>query len=92
MKGLTESVKLALADIYANAGKWPANLGGKTSILGAKDKCVGLPTATDSWRMQKFTVDQYNTLFAKLVDGSVVVSNDTKAEPAVEICVVDYQT
>jgi hypothetical protein len=27
---------------------------------------VGLPTATDSWKLKTFTVADYNTLFAKL--------------------------
>lgn len=92
MKDLTASVKLALGKLYANAGKWPADLSGKTDVLGAKDNCVGLPTASGSWRLEKFTIDQYNTLFAKLVDGSVVVSNDSVNQPVVEICTVDYQS
>ena len=92
MKGLTESVKLALADLYANSGKWPAAQAGKTAILGAKENCVGLPTAADSWRLTTFTVEQYNELFKKLQDGTIVVSNAIDMEPAVEYCAVDYQS
>ena len=55
------------------AGEW-ATVGGGCTTLGAADDAVGLPTAT--WSMEKFTVEQYNTLFASLKDGSVVVDRD----------------
>lgn len=91
LKELTESVKLSLTALYANKGKWDANYAGKTATLGAAEKCVGLPTAADSWRLTKFTVADYNAVFATLADGSVQVSNDIKTAPAVTICKVDYQ-
>lgn len=91
MKKLTESVELALTSLYANKGTWDAAHAGQTAVLGAKDNCVGLPTATDSWRLSKFSVDQYNTLFAKLADGSITVSNDIENAPAVTVVTVDYQ-
>ena len=71
MKGLQESVMVACETFYA--GEW-ATVGGGCTTLGAKDDAVGLPTAT--WSMEKFTVEQYNTLFASLKDGSVVVDRD----------------
>lgn len=92
MKELTKSVDLSLTAIYANKGTWPADYAGKTAVLGAAQECVGLPTATTSWRFTKFTLDQYKAIFAKLVDGSVVVSNDTANAPAVKIVKVDYQS
>ena len=92
MKELTKSVDLSLTAIYANKGTWPADYAGKTAVLGAAQECVGLPTATTSWRFTKFTLDQYKAIFAKLVDGSVVVSNDTANAPAAKIVKVDYQS
>ena len=71
MKGLQESVMVACATFYN--GEW-ASVGGGCTTLGAADDAVGLPTAT--WSMEKFTVEQYNTLFASLKDGSVVVDRD----------------
>ena len=71
MKGLQESVMVACEKFYA--GEW-ATVGGGCTTLGAADDAVGLPTAT--WSMEKFTVEQYNTLFASLKDGSVVVDRD----------------
>ncbi|MBR0444089.1 MAG: BMP family ABC transporter substrate-binding protein [Clostridia bacterium] len=89
MKGLSNSVILALEDLWANNGVWSADYAGKTAVLGAADDCVGLPTAEGSWRLSTFTVDEYNALFAKVKDGSVAVSNDTENAPAVTIA-VDY--
>jgi basic membrane protein A and related proteins len=91
MKELTTSVKLALPSLYANGGKWDAAHAGKTVVLGAAEDCVGLPTASGSWRLTKWKVADYNTLFASLKSGSIVVSNDIKNKPAVTICTVSYQ-
>jgi len=93
MKELTTSVDLALTSIYANGGKWNADFAGKTAILGAADKCVGLPTAAASWKFTKFTVDQYKAVFAKLVDKTIVVDNtfDPTVKPVVKLVTVDYQ-
>ena len=91
MKGLTNSVKLALTDLYANNGVWPEAYSGTTDTLGAADDCVGLPTAEASWRMNTFTVDEYNALFEKVKSGEIVVSNDVTVEPTVTAVTVDYQ-
>ncbi len=85
MKDLTNSVIIALTELYQNGGKWGEAQSGKTAVLGAKDDCVGLPTASTSWRMTKFTVEEYNALFAKLKDGTIVPSNKTDAAPEVSI-------
>ncbi len=94
LKELTPSIELALTSIYANGGKWDADYSGKTAVLGAAEKCVGLPTVEGSWRFSKFTVEQYEALFAKFVDGSVVVDStfDPAVTPAVELVTVDYQS
>ena len=91
MKGLTSSVVLTLDAIKNNGGKLPEDKAGKTITLGASNDGVGLPTADASWGFKTFTIDEYNTLFGALVDGSVVVSNDTENRPEVEIA-VDYQS
>ena len=69
MKGLASGTMHALAEFYA--GNWDSKLSNKDVNLGAKDNAVGLPTAT--WSMTNFTVDQYNTLFASLANGTVTV-------------------
>lgn len=85
LKGISNSVSLALGDLYSNGGKWPDALAGQSATLGAADDCVGLPTEASSWRFTKFTVDEYNAIFAKIKSGEVTVSNDTTVQPTVQI-------
>lgn len=91
MKELTTSVVLALTDLYENGGTWPEELAGVTSTLGAAEDCVGLPTAEGSWRLENFTVEQYEELYKAVKDGSVEISNATDAAPATTKVKVDFQ-
>ena len=91
MKELTTSVVLALGQLYDNNGTWPAELAGKTSTLGAADDCVGLPTAEASWRLEKYTVDEYTTLFEAVKAGDVAISNSVDAAPDTTNVTVDFQ-
>ncbi len=70
MKGLKEGTKHALKQFYDD--KWD-EIADKAVNLGAKDNAVGLPTVSASWRLTKFTVAQYNELYAKLQSSAVVV-------------------
>ena len=90
MKELANSVVLSLTALYENKGVWPADYAGQTAHLGAADNCVGLPTAAESWRFAKYTVDEYNQLFEQVKSGAVAISADTENQPAVDIA-VDYQ-
>ncbi len=85
IKGVATSVSLALADLYGNNGTWPDTLAGQAATLGAADNCVGLPTESSSWRFNKFTVDEYNALFAKVKSGEIKISNDVTTQPTVQI-------
>lgn len=91
MKNLSGSVVYALTKIYENGGKLPEDMQGAIVTLGAKDDGIGLPTAKDSWRFAKYTLEEYQALYAKLKDGSVVVNSAIDAQPAVEVTKVDYQ-
>ena len=66
MKMLGDSVYNAIDDFYN--GKFP---GGKSVILDAKVHGVGLPMATS--KFQKFTQDDYDTIYNKLVSGEIEV-------------------
>ena len=72
MKGIDQAAILCLGHHFD--GTWE-EVGGVTTTLGAKDDAVGLPTAAESWRFETFTVEQYNTLFEAIKDGSLVVDN-----------------
>ena len=70
---------------------WDVINAGKETTLGAAEDCVGLPM--ESSKFTTFAQDQYDKLFASLVDGSLVVDNsfDTEKTPAVASISVDYQ-
>lgn len=70
MKGIDQAAILAIGHSYD--GTWD-EVGGKTTTLGANEDAVGLPTATDSWRFETFTVDEYNALLESIKDGSLVI-------------------
>ncbi len=79
MKGLQNVTETVLDEL--NKGNWDT-YGGKINNFGLKEgDYVGLPV--DSWTMQNFTVDQYNAVKGKIMDGTVTVSNDTEALPTV---------
>ncbi len=73
VKGLSASVELVLDKFYS--GKWDTELADKTQNLGAAEDATGLPT--DTWTMTKFTVEQYNELFAKIKDGTITPIAET---------------
>ena len=90
MKELKHSVILALTDLYANNGVWPADKAGSTVSLGVADDCVGLPTAESSWRFATYTVEEYNALYEQVKNGEIAISNAVDAAPDVAVS-VDYQ-
>lgn len=89
-KELELSVMNALDALIANDSVWPEQYAGKHSVLGAAQDCVGLPTAKDSWRFSKYTLEEYEADYQKIKSGEIVVSNDIENHPVVEIA-VDYQ-
>ena len=91
MKALSNSVIVTLTDAKANDWKFSDTYAGKETTLGASEDCVGLPM--ESSKFTTFAQDQYDKLFASLVDGSLVVDNsfDTEKTPAVASISVDYQ-
>ena len=67
------------------------NYGGKiTNYSLAEGEYVGLPTAEGSWRLNTYTVDEYNALKAQLADGTIVVDNNS--DDAVKPTVSDKTT
>jgi basic membrane protein A and related proteins len=70
LKGLGASVQQALAEFYDDEFR-----GGETVVFNAANNGVGLPTDTASFRFTTFTIAQYNAIFAKLANGTVIVNN-----------------
>ncbi len=85
MKGLAPTVKHLLSEVLA--GNF-AKYGGKIDTLGLvsanpEENYVQIPTASTQFEDGKFTADDYAALVAAMFDGTVTVSNDITAMPAV---------
>ena len=90
-KGLAESVNEALTDSLNNGWKFTEAYSGKETKLGAAENCVGLPMETS--KFNKFTQEQYDAMYASIVDGTLVIDDsfDTAVTPSVTNVTVDYQ-
>ena len=76
MKGLADATVWAITKHYE--GKF-AEIGGKSTSLGASDNAVGLPTAT--WSLKNWTVADYEALYADIVAGKVAISDALVLHP-----------
>ena len=87
MKGLAPATIDTLVDVVIN-GNWD-NYKGKIDTLGlvsgddASLNYVGIPVASTQFEDGKFTSDDYAALVKAMFEGTLVVSNDISAEPAV---------
>lgn len=73
MKGLADAVQWAVAKVYDGTFD---TIGGQQTSLGVADNAVQLPTGADSWRLETFTVEEYESLYQQMVDGTLVVDDD----------------
>ena len=85
LQNVTETVLESL-----NAGQWDTFGGKITNFSLAEGEYVGLPTAEESWRLNTYTVEEYETLKAQLADGTIVVDNNS--DDAVKPTVSDKTT
>ena len=94
MKGLAPTTIDTLVDVVVN-GNWD-KYAGKIDTLGlvsgddASKNYVQIPVATTQFEDGKFTAEDYAALVKAMFDGSLVVSNDITAEPAVTNVNVSY--
>ena len=73
LKGIGQAAEMALTAAYD--GTFVEKFGGDNCAnLGAAENAVGLPT--DTWSLQNWSVDDYNAMFAKIVDGSIAIDAD----------------
>ena len=73
MKGLADAVQWAVGHVYAGTFD---EIGGTGTSLGVEDNAVALPTAEGSWRFETFTVEEYEDMYQKVLDGTLVVDDD----------------
>ena len=93
MKGLYPTTIDTLTDIIIN-GNW-ANYAGKISTLGLVSadpaaNYVQIPVATTQFEDGKFTVADYEAMVKAMFEGTITVSADIAAEPAVTNSNVAY--
>ena len=93
MKGLYPTTIDTLTDIIIN-GKW-ADYAGKISTLGLVSadpaaNYVQIPVATTQFEDGKFTVADYEAMVKAMYEGTITVSADIAAEPAVTNSNVAY--
>ena len=73
MKGLADAVQWAVAKVYDGTFD---TIGGQQTSLGVADNAVQLPTGADSWRFETFAVEECESLYQQMVDGTLVVDDD----------------
>ena len=73
MKGLSDATQWAVAKVYDGTF---SEIGGQGTALGVAENSVGLPPAT--WSMQNFTVEEYEALFQKVLNGEVTIDNNAE--------------
>ena len=92
MKGLEPATIDALTDVVIN-GKWE-DYAGKIVTLGlvGEDPALNYVQIAGSTQFEdgKFTADDYKALVKGMLDGTIVVSADIAAEPAVTNATVEY--
>ncbi len=77
MKGLQAVVETALGDLAAD--KWD-NYGGQFLNFSLNEgDYVGIPTAEKSWRLNTFTLEQYEAVKAEIMDGTRTIDNSSDA-------------
>ena len=72
MKGLSDAVQWAVGHVYDGTFD---TIGGVATSLGVENNSVALPTDSESWRFETFTVEEYETLYQQMLDGTLVVDN-----------------
>ena len=76
MKGIKEAAYAGFASAF---GDWA--MGGTLTVLGANEDAVGLPTET--WSLENFSVEEYETLLAAIKDGTVEIDGTDMQQDAV---------
>ena len=87
MKGLGASVQAVLASIYDNS--FAEKYAGKTTYFTAANNGVGLPD--DFERFTTFTKAEYESIFAKLADGTIDPIREFEAADAAAVSADDLQ-
>ncbi|MBR0267599.1 MAG: BMP family ABC transporter substrate-binding protein [Clostridia bacterium] len=73
LKGVDAASYLILGKYFD--GQWD-EVGGTSQIFGTAEGAIALPTAAESWRFSKFTVEEYNKMVEDVISGALVIDDD----------------
>lgn len=73
-KNLAGSVEGTLDKWFA--GNWDSELANTLSNLGVDSDATGIPTAESAWRFNSFTVEEYNDVYGKVLNGEITIDSD----------------
>ena len=75
MKNLKMSVEVLLTSWVENGKQWPKDLKAEAVTVGAKSDMCQLPTEGGSWGFgDKFSIEDYNKLYARIKSGDIKVN------------------
>ena len=82
---ITSAIKMIKNSVYNTVDSFYNGTfkGGRSVILDAKVNGIGLPMKTSHFK--KFTQNDYDTIYQKLVDESIKVSKDTDVKTVEEL-------
>ncbi len=72
VKALNTTISSTLEAYYKNSG-WDTGRAGKTVSYGIETDSIGLPSNYGSFRFSSWSVDDYETLYAKIKYGKITV-------------------
>ena len=91
MKGIKQTVIAKLEELYHD-GIFEKGFSDLGLVSSEKPELNFVQLPMDSWRMKKFTIDDYKKLVGEIMSGTKTVSNDTTNPPAVsEYTKVNYR-
>lgn len=83
VKDLSGVVEKTLAS-YIKAKKWTKDYAGKTAVYGIENDAVSIPTSYGAFRFKTFSVNAYETFYARFKSGSLGVEVSEKLPPSCE--------
>ncbi|MGN1179590.1 MAG: BMP family protein [Suilimivivens sp.] len=88
VKGIQDSVIVALDDYFASGRIWPEDLTGQAVSYGAGKKCIELPTTDEAWRFGKVTTDDYYALLSRLKSDKISIPTDRESVAELSVNII----
>lgn len=88
LKEYGNSIQQELSLLKENNWRWNADQAGRTTVLGIKEDAVKLSDDSAFWRMNTFTMAQYQEVLGQMKADAITIEQNSsrKLFPAVSIC------